>query len=259
MHLFLQLDHLDRNGQCALVHAALRGHMEVVKFLLQSDWGAGGKQSQLQSPSPTQLQSQPSSPEQAQSEVEQEDTPEEEERESEISLEQPEAKEESQQELQEPQVPQPPQTQTQPQAQAQPQPQPPHAFSKSHAVQQALVAAASMGYIEVNMASLLFTALSATELFYTNITRIKGLKDAYFLVFVFFKFLSLPCFILLSFSSVDFLYFLLPFFHFYSQIVSYLLDLPEKDEEETERAQINNYDSLWGETGRVRVTAESHT
>uniref|UniRef100_A0AAR2JF54 Tetratricopeptide repeat, ankyrin repeat and coiled-coil containing 2 n=1 Tax=Pygocentrus nattereri TaxID=42514 RepID=A0AAR2JF54_PYGNA len=53
------------------------------------------------------------------------------------------------------------------------------AFSKSHAVQQALVAAASMGFIE---------------------------------------------------------------------IVSYLLDLPEKDEEETERAQINNYDSLWGET-----------
>uniref|UniRef100_W5L4X1 Tetratricopeptide repeat, ankyrin repeat and coiled-coil containing 2 n=1 Tax=Astyanax mexicanus TaxID=7994 RepID=W5L4X1_ASTMX len=32
------------------------------------------------------------------------------------------------------------------------------------------------------------------------------------------------------------------------EIVSYLLDLPEKDEEETERAQINNYDSLWGET-----------
>uniref|UniRef100_A0A8B9HWH7 Tetratricopeptide repeat, ankyrin repeat and coiled-coil containing 2 n=1 Tax=Astyanax mexicanus TaxID=7994 RepID=A0A8B9HWH7_ASTMX len=35
------------------------------------------------------------------------------------------------------------------------------------------------------------------------------------------------------------------------EIVSYLLDLPEKDEEETERAQINNYDSLWGETGSV--------
>ena len=33
------------------------------------------------------------------------------------------------------------------------------------------------------------------------------------------------------------------------QIVSYLLDLPEKDEEEVERAQINNYDTLWGETG----------
>lgn len=33
------------------------------------------------------------------------------------------------------------------------------------------------------------------------------------------------------------------------QIVSYLLDLPEKDEEEVERAQINSFDSLWGETG----------
>ncbi|KAJ8264605.1 hypothetical protein GJAV_G00151200 [Gymnothorax javanicus] len=52
-------------------------------------------------------------------------------------------------------------------------------FSKSHAVQQALVAAASMGFTE---------------------------------------------------------------------IVSYLLDLPEKDEEEVERAQINSFDTLWGET-----------
>lgn len=32
------MDHLDRNGQCPLVHAALRGHMEVVKFLIQCDW-----------------------------------------------------------------------------------------------------------------------------------------------------------------------------------------------------------------------------
>uniref|UniRef100_A0AAY4E1U1 Tetratricopeptide repeat, ankyrin repeat and coiled-coil containing 2a n=1 Tax=Denticeps clupeoides TaxID=299321 RepID=A0AAY4E1U1_9TELE len=53
------------------------------------------------------------------------------------------------------------------------------AFSKSHAVQQALIAAASMGYTE---------------------------------------------------------------------IASYLLDLPEKDEEKEERAQINNFDTLWGET-----------
>lgn len=36
---------------------------------------------------------------------------------------------------------------------------------------------------------------------------------------------------------------------FLRQIVSYLLDLPEKDEEEVERAQINNFDTLWGETG----------
>ncbi|XP_061666625.1 protein TANC2 isoform X1 [Syngnathoides biaculeatus] len=34
----------------------------------------------------------------------------------------------------------------------------------------------------------------------------------------------------------------------YTEVVSYLLDLPEKDEEEVERAQINNFDSLWGET-----------
>ncbi|XP_041819369.1 protein TANC2 isoform X1 [Chelmon rostratus] len=60
-----------------------------------------------------------------------------------------------------------------------PQTQQHAAFTKSHAVQQALIAAASMGYTE---------------------------------------------------------------------IVSYLLDLPEKDEEEVERAQINNFDTLWGET-----------
>ncbi|XP_006833621.1 PREDICTED: protein TANC2 [Chrysochloris asiatica] len=34
----------------------------------------------------------------------------------------------------------------------------------------------------------------------------------------------------------------------YTEIVSYLLDLPEKDEEEVERAQINSFDNLWGET-----------
>uniref|UniRef100_A0A8C9WQ26 Tetratricopeptide repeat, ankyrin repeat and coiled-coil containing 2 n=1 Tax=Sander lucioperca TaxID=283035 RepID=A0A8C9WQ26_SANLU len=99
------VDHLDKNSQCALVHAALRGHMEVVKFLIQCDWGMW--QQQQQSPQSQQ------------------------------------------------------------------------AFTKNHAVQQALIAAASMGYTE---------------------------------------------------------------------IVSYLLDLPEKDEEEVERAQINNFDTLWGET-----------
>ncbi|KAF0021786.1 hypothetical protein F2P81_025961 [Scophthalmus maximus] len=73
----------------------------------------------------------------------------------------------------------PHQQQQQPSAQSQQQ----AAFTKSHAVQQALIAAASMGYTE---------------------------------------------------------------------IVSYLLDLPEKDEEEVERAQINNFDTLWGETGGCR-------
>ncbi|KAF3704186.1 Protein TANC2 Tetratricopeptide repeat, ankyrin repeat and coiled-coil domain-containing protein 2 [Channa argus] len=67
----------------------------------------------------------------------------------------------------------------QPQQQQSPQTQQQATFTKSHAVQQALIAAASMGYTE---------------------------------------------------------------------IVSYLLDLPEKDEEEVERAQINNFDTLWGET-----------
>uniref|UniRef100_A0A8C1YKA5 Tetratricopeptide repeat, ankyrin repeat and coiled-coil containing 2 n=1 Tax=Cyprinus carpio TaxID=7962 RepID=A0A8C1YKA5_CYPCA len=96
-----KLDHLDKLGQCALVHAALRGHLEVMKFLIQSDWEA------------TPPESQPSSPD------------------------------------------------------------------KSVAVQQAFTAAASMGYTEV---------------------------------------------------------------------VSYLLDLPEGDEEDTQCAQINSYDTLWGET-----------
>lgn len=73
------MDHLDKNRQCALVHAALRGHMEVVKFLIQCDWGMGQQQQQQQSP------------------------------------------------------------QSQQQA----------ALTKGHAVQQALIAAASMGYTEV--------------------------------------------------------------------------------------------------------------
>ena len=46
------MDHLDKNSQCALVHAALRGHMEVVKFLIQCEWNLGQQQ---QSP-PTQQQ-----------------------------------------------------------------------------------------------------------------------------------------------------------------------------------------------------------
>lgn len=39
-----QVDHLDKNRQCALVHAALRGHMEVVKFLIQCDWAVRQQQ-----------------------------------------------------------------------------------------------------------------------------------------------------------------------------------------------------------------------
>ncbi|XP_039513611.1 protein TANC2 isoform X3 [Pimephales promelas] len=180
-----KLDHSDKHGQCALVHAALRGHLEVVKFLIQSDWG----HTQLQTPSPTQsqdtpsptqatpsptppeatpsptqatpLESQPPSPEQQEDSVQ---TPQESEQKVE---EQDETPEESGQ-----------QTQADAQTEQQTSPQP-ASFNKSLAVQQALIAAASMGYTE---------------------------------------------------------------------IVSYLLDLPERDEEDTQRAQINSFDTLWGET-----------
>uniref|UniRef100_A0A8C2AHW8 Tetratricopeptide repeat, ankyrin repeat and coiled-coil containing 2 n=1 Tax=Cyprinus carpio TaxID=7962 RepID=A0A8C2AHW8_CYPCA len=157
-----KLDHLDKHGQCALVHAALRGHLEVVKFLIQSDWG----QMYLQSPSPTQSQDTPSptqpqatpsptppdatpSPTQATPQESQPSSPE---RQGDAA----EVPQESEQKQQ-----------TSPQ---------PVTFNKSVAVQQALIAAASMGYTE---------------------------------------------------------------------IVSYLLDLPERDEEDTQRAQINSYDTLF--------------
>uniref|UniRef100_A0A673GHR6 Protein TANC2-like n=1 Tax=Sinocyclocheilus rhinocerous TaxID=307959 RepID=A0A673GHR6_9TELE len=153
-----KLDHLDKHGQCALVHAALRGHLEVVKFLIQSDWG----QMHLQSPSPTQSQDTPSPTPERQDDAA--EAPQESEQKVE---EQEETAEESEQ-----------QTQADAQTQQQTLPQP-VTFNKSVAVQQALIAAASMGYTE---------------------------------------------------------------------IVSYLLDLPERDEEDTQRAQINSYDTLWGET-----------
>ncbi|XP_016343590.1 protein TANC2-like isoform X1 [Sinocyclocheilus anshuiensis] len=146
-----KLDHLDKLGQCALVHAALRGRLEVMKFLIQSDWGPSPAESQA-TPSHTQAtppESQPSSPER-------------------------------QEEPQEPKQKQEPPEESKQQTQADTQTSPkPATFSKSVAVQQAFTAAASMGYTEV---------------------------------------------------------------------VSYLLDLPERDEEDSQRAQINSYDTLWGET-----------
>lgn len=30
----------DKSGQCALVHATLRGHAEIINILLGQDWGA---------------------------------------------------------------------------------------------------------------------------------------------------------------------------------------------------------------------------
>lgn len=34
-----QVGHTDKNGQCALVHAALKGHAEIIHTLLGQDWG----------------------------------------------------------------------------------------------------------------------------------------------------------------------------------------------------------------------------
>ncbi len=44
LYVSVQVDHLDKNGQCALVHAGLRGHLEVVKYLVQCEWNPDGEQ-----------------------------------------------------------------------------------------------------------------------------------------------------------------------------------------------------------------------
>lgn len=41
---FLQVDHVDKSGQCTLVHAALRGHPEIIQYLLELEWSAEGQQ-----------------------------------------------------------------------------------------------------------------------------------------------------------------------------------------------------------------------
>lgn len=142
------MDHLDKNGQCALVHASLRGHLEVVKYLVQCEWNIDGQQA--------------------------------------------------------------------------------GSFSKSHAVQQALIAAASMGYTEVR------------ELFYFILLSLLSVFFLHWTLFSPRKIVSVQCLAMKLILIIILIY---------SQIVSYLLDLPEKDEEEEERAQINNFDTLWGETG----------
>ncbi|XP_073774154.1 protein TANC2 isoform X4 [Danio rerio] len=181
-----KLDHLDKHGQCALVHAALRGHLDVLKFLIQNDWG----QTHLQSPSPTQSQDTPSpvsqpqatpsptppdatpSPTQATPTESPPSGPEQQEDPAETPQEEEQNREESPKEEVE--------KQTQEDTQAERSSSPSSvSFNKSIAIQQALIAAASMGYTE---------------------------------------------------------------------IVSYLLDLPERDEEDIQRAQINSCDTLWGET-----------
>lgn len=39
-----QLDHLDKKGQCALVHSALRGHSDILQYLLACEWSAAAPQ-----------------------------------------------------------------------------------------------------------------------------------------------------------------------------------------------------------------------
>uniref|UniRef100_A0A8C2Z3R9 Tetratricopeptide repeat, ankyrin repeat and coiled-coil containing 1 n=1 Tax=Cyclopterus lumpus TaxID=8103 RepID=A0A8C2Z3R9_CYCLU len=39
-----KVDHVDKSGQCALVHAALRGHPDIIQYLLELEWSAEGQQ-----------------------------------------------------------------------------------------------------------------------------------------------------------------------------------------------------------------------
>lgn len=36
---FCQVGQADKNGQCALLHGALKGHTEIIGILLGQDWG----------------------------------------------------------------------------------------------------------------------------------------------------------------------------------------------------------------------------
>lgn len=42
-----QVDLVDKSGQCALVHAALRGHPEVIECLSELTWSSEGPQVDL--------------------------------------------------------------------------------------------------------------------------------------------------------------------------------------------------------------------
>ncbi len=42
------MDHADKSGQCALVHAALRGHAEIVQYLLEQELSLDLKNKALQ-------------------------------------------------------------------------------------------------------------------------------------------------------------------------------------------------------------------
>lgn len=39
-----QVDQVDKSGQCALVHAALRGHLDIIGYLLEVEWSPEGPQ-----------------------------------------------------------------------------------------------------------------------------------------------------------------------------------------------------------------------
>lgn len=42
-----QVDHVDKNGQSALVHAALRGHLDIIQYLLEQRWSREDQQHEL--------------------------------------------------------------------------------------------------------------------------------------------------------------------------------------------------------------------
>ncbi|TRZ02768.1 hypothetical protein DNTS_017677 [Danionella cerebrum] len=180
-----KLDNLDKHGQCPLVQAALRGHFDVLKFLLQSDWGQTHLQSPSDSqttPSPTQTQATPSPTPQEGTPTSIQSAPTAPEPEPSCPPDPAQTMEEAEEKLEEEEESaKEPQTNTQDDAHPEEMTSssPSVTFNKSIAVQQALVAAASMGHTE---------------------------------------------------------------------IVSYLLELPEGDEEDTQRPQINCCDTLWGET-----------
>lgn len=37
---------MDKSGQCAVVHAALRGHAEILQYLLEQDWSSDPAQTE---------------------------------------------------------------------------------------------------------------------------------------------------------------------------------------------------------------------
>lgn len=42
-----QVDHVDKSGQSSLVHAALRGHPDIIQYLLEQQWNREDQQHEL--------------------------------------------------------------------------------------------------------------------------------------------------------------------------------------------------------------------